>query len=121
MRVTLIRLLFWAGVVAVSVVSVTAKDHLPPIGFDVSDKLQHVLTYAVLSGLGGLAYPARKHLAALFLGLVAWGGALEVIQLSVPNREAEFGDAVANAMGVGMGLLALGLAGKAFFKRARRD
>ena len=120
MRVTLIRLLFSAGVVAVSVVSVTARDHLPPIGFDVSVKLWHGITYAVLSGLGGLAYPARKHLAALFLGLVAWGGVLEVIQLSVPNREAEFGDAVANAVGAGMGLLAVGLAGKAFL-RARRD
>jgi VanZ family protein len=120
MRVTLIRSLFWAGVVAVSVVSVTSRDDLPPVDFDVWDKLQHGLVYAVLSGLGGLAYPARKHLAVLFLSLVAWGGVLEVIQLSAPNREAEFGDAVANAVGVGMGLLAVGLAGNAFL-RARRD
>ncbi len=119
MRVTLLRSLFWVGVVAVSVVSVTPRDYLPS-GFDVWDKLQHVFIYAMLSGLGGQAYLARKNLVHLFLGLVALGGVLEVIQLFVPNREAEFGDAIANAVGAGIGLLAVGLAGKAFL-RVRRD
>ncbi len=120
MRVTLLRSLFWAGVVAVSVVSVTPRDHLPPIGLDVWDKLQHVLAYAVLSGLGGHVYPARKSLVALFLGLVALGGVLEVIQFFLPNREAEIGDAVANAVGAGIGLLAVGMSCKAF-AWVRRD
>ena len=120
MRITLLRWLFWAGVVAVSLVSVTPRDQLPPIGIDLWDKLQHVLAYAVLSGLAGQAYAARKYLAHLFLGLVALGGVLEVIQSFIPNREAEIGDAIANAVGAGIGLLAVILAGKAF-ARVRRD
>lgn len=102
MRACFVRSLFWAGVAGLSALSVTPQEYLPPLG--VWDKLQHVLAYAVLSALGGRAYPAMKHVAALFCGLVALGGALEAIQTIVPGREAGIADAVANAVGTGIGL-----------------
>ncbi len=105
MRAFFVRSLFWAGVVGLSALSVTPRDYLPPVvGVEVWDKLQHVLAYAVLSALGGRAYPAKKHVAALFFGLVALGGALEAIQTIVPGREAGVADAIANAVGIGIGL-----------------
>ena len=104
MRAFFVRSLFWAGVVGLSALSVTPRDYLPPVGVEVWDKLQHVLAYAVLSALGGRAYPAKKHVAALFFGLVALGGALEAIQTFVPGREAGVADAIANAVGTGIGL-----------------
>ena len=113
MWVTVLRWSFWAGVVALSIVSVTPREHLPTISLDVWDKLQHVIAYGMLSGLGAQAYTAKKNLVHLFLGLVALGGVLEVIQQFVPNREAEFGDAIANAVGVGIGLVAIDLVGRA--------
>ena len=104
MKTSILRLLFWAGVIGLSVVSVTPGEFLPHLGFNIWDKLQHVLAYAGVSVLGGLAYPAKKNIAAIFLGLVALGAALEVIQSFVPNRVPGFGDAIANAVGTGIGL-----------------
>ena len=54
--------------------------------------------------ISAFPYPAKKHVAALFFGLVALGGALEAIQTIVPGREAGVADAVANAVGTGIGL-----------------
>ncbi len=105
MRAFFVRSLFWAGVVGLSALSVTLQDYLPPVG-GVWNKLQHVLAYAVLSALGGRAYPAKKQVAALFFGLVVLGGALEAIQTIVPGREAGVADAIANAVGTGIGLFA---------------
>ncbi len=104
MRDTILRSLFWAGVVGVSVASLLPRDALPPIAFVIWDKLEHVVAYAALAALGWLAYPARRNLAAIFLGLVMLGGGLELLQTHVPNREATIGDAIANTLGVGLGL-----------------
>jgi len=112
MREKFLRPAFWAGVIGVSIVSVLPRDVLEPITFDIWDKLQHVIAYGVLSVLGGMAYPARKNLVAIFFGLVTLGGALELIQTHVPNRQASVGDAVANALGAGLGLILERLAGR---------
>ncbi len=106
MRTMIPKLLLWAGVIGLSVISVTPREFLPPIGIHMWDKLQHVLAYAVLAAMGGLAYPAKKYLAVLFVGLIVLGGALEIAQAYVPNRDPGLGDAVANALGAAIGLFA---------------
>jgi VanZ family protein len=103
-RATTLRLLFWAGIIALAVVSVIPREYLMPPGFNTWDKLQHVLAYSILSVLGGLAYPGKKYLAAIFFGLVILGSGLELIQSIVPNREASFWDGVANTIGAGTGI-----------------
>ncbi len=104
MKTSIFRLMFWAGVIGLSVVTVTPGEYLPHTGINLWDKLQHVLAYAGVSVLGGLAYPAKKNIAAMFFGLFALGATLEVIQSFVPNRVPGLGDAIANAVGTGIGL-----------------
>jgi VanZ family protein len=92
----------------------------PPVeidlGFDLADKLLHAVLF---SGLGAcLAYGlfrisaapfARR--AALVLPLGAALGALdEIHQLFVPLRSADPFDALADALGVGLGLILFRLA-----------
>ncbi len=111
------RLLFWSGVAGIIVLSVTPQVYLPPtVVF--WDKLQHFLAYAVLSGVGRQAYAAKKYASALFLGLIALGGALEITQAFIPGRLPSFGDAVANALGVGAGLLTVGFGLKFIGRRS---
>jgi VanZ family protein len=113
----ILQSLFWSGILVLIVVSVIPRDYLPPPGFDMWDKLQHVLAYTILSVLGGQAYPGKKYLASIFFGLIILGGSLEVIQSIVPNREASFGDEVANTIGVGIGLVIV--RGLSFFFRVK--
>jgi len=39
------------------------------------------------------------------LALLAYGGAIEVIQLFVPGRSCEWGDLLADAIGISLGVL----------------
>lgn len=80
----------------------------PPSGPDVSasDKWQHLTAYGVLAlGAVQLFRPGRA-LAAAALALVLLGVGLEVAQGTLTqNRMMDWRDAVANAAGVGLGLL----------------
>lgn len=70
-----------------------------------SDKLMHLLAYAVLAGWFCAMAPAawlRCALAALALGVV-----LELVQSQLPTRQFEWADMVADGVGA---LLGVGLA-----------
>ena len=48
-------------------------------------------------------------LLAVLLALLAYGGAIELVQRQLPNRSGEWADLGADAIGIGLGaLLALG-------------
>ncbi len=66
------------------------------------DKLDHLATFAVLALLAVGAFPGRR--AAIGLGLLGYGVAIELIQAWVPGRSAEVGDAVADALGIALGM-----------------
>lgn len=80
----------------------------PPAGPDVpaSDKWQHLVVYGLLSlGAVQLFRPGRP-LLAVAAGLVLLGIGLEVAQGTLTtDRMMDWRDAVANAAGVGLGLL----------------
>jgi len=101
---------FAAGIVVVSVLSLTPGDVLPAI--DVWDKLQHVLAYLTLAATGGVAFPGRRLIPRLALGLLILGCALEALQVLVPGRVASVDDAVANAIGVALGLAIARIVGR---------
>jgi VanZ family protein len=103
---------FAAGIVVVSVLSLTPGDALPAI--NVWDKLQHVLAYLTLAVTGGVAFPGRRRLPRLAIGLLILGCALEALQGFVPGRDVSFDDAVANAIGVGLGLAIAHLVGRRY-------
>lgn len=77
---------------------------LPSTGWD---KSNHLLAFVVLGWLGMLAFPGRP--MAVLLGLLAYGGLIEVLQSFTPSRFAEWGDLLADGLGLllGTGLAAL--------------
>lgn len=97
--------LFWACVAGVLVLSLLpVPEQLPSTGWD---KSNHLLGFGVLAFLGGLAYP-RQTLPVL-AGLLTYGALIEVLQAMTPHRYAEWGDLLADALGVAVGHLALRL------------
>lgn len=95
---------FWCGVGIITVTSVLPKDALPQV--DLWDKLLHVLSYAAVAALGGAGFLETRARVIMGLGLITLGALLEVAQIYVPGRLGEFGDGVANAIGVVVGIAA---------------
>jgi VanZ family protein len=100
----------WWALLALLVVVVgwLALTPQPPPEFDTGwDKLNHQLAFSALAfcaihaGRGG-----RRAIAFAWLALLAYGGAIELVQLHVPGRQAEFADLLADAVGIALGVLA---------------
>ena len=99
------RALFGIGVVLVALVSLTPQDALPPVAL--WDKLLHLLAYGALAVLGGVSFPGPRRMIVLGVWLLLLGAALEFAQGQIPGRFASLGDALANALGVVLGLAAV--------------
>lgn len=100
-----LRWAFGLAVGAVVALSLTPVQELPQQVFEVWDKLQHALGFAVLAGLGLLAFPARyRFIAGLLLVL---GAAIEVAQSATGWRQGDVADWVADAVGIACGMALL--------------
>jgi VanZ family protein len=97
------RYVFIAGTIAVVVFSVLPGQEVPSLGL--SDKIEHVVAYALLGLTGGLAFPTPKSTILLLVLLPMLGIALEVVQLLSPGRSSEVKDALANGAGATITLL----------------
>lgn len=87
---------FWACLLVVLALSLLPLDEtVPTTGWD---KSNHLLAYAVLAVLGCRAYPGQ--LPAVLPGLLLFGGCVELLQSLTPYRLAEWGDFVANGLGI---------------------
>jgi hypothetical protein len=97
--------MFWAAALFALVMALLP--HPPQIG-QASDKVQHILAFAVLAGLAALAWPRR--LLLIGLGLFAFGGLIELLQM-IPglHRDGQAGDWIADAAAT-MTVLALAAA-----------
>jgi len=96
------KILFWPALAVVIWGELTP--HPPRLeGPLMWDKLDHFIAYFGLSMLSTLAWGLRRSLAGLFLGLVALGGGLEILQ-SLVGRDGEWGDFIANDLGILLGL-----------------
>jgi VanZ family protein len=90
------RAAFIAGVFAVVVLSLLpAKHTLPPF----NDKLEHLLAYAILGLVGGLAFPTWRATLWLIALLPLLAIALELGQGLSPGRSTEVADAVVSGAG----------------------
>ena len=94
---------FW---IAVAFTLVMASLPAPPqLPGEPSDKIQHILAFAVLTVLAVLAYPRapRWRIAA---GLALFGALIEAVQaIPVLHRSSDWRDWVADAAAVGFVLL----------------
>ncbi len=85
---------------------------VPLPGVSHADKLAHALAYFTLAAWFGGVFRPERYLA-LALSLIAFGVVLELLQALMPQRFADGYDMLANATGVGLGVVAcaLGLGG----------
>jgi VanZ family protein len=93
---------FIVGIVVLAIRLLTPGDYLPKV--DLWDKLEHGLAFGVVAFTGAVAFPGRSSLLRLGFGLPCLGILFEISQIFVPGREAAVGDALANTIGVAIGL-----------------
>ena len=97
--VTLLRWCFWSCAAVVLVLAlVPPKSYLPSTPWD---KANHALAFATLAALGIWSY--RGSIAGALLGLLAYGGMIELLQALTPYHTAEWGDWLADAVGLVIG------------------
>ena len=104
------RVIFWVQIVVVTALMLWPR---PPAAVDLTgwDKLNHAIAFAGPALAGLLARRRRGLWSALALlgALLAWGGALELLQTQLPPRQGDWGDLLADAVGLvcGAGLYGL--------------
>ena len=96
------RWTFWAAACVVMALALAPMQprSTPDLG---SDKVNHVLAFALLGMLGRAAYAQRFF--SLLLGLLAYGGVIEILQSFTATRHAEWADLLADAVGLVVGTL----------------
>lgn len=96
--------------VLIAYAALVAAASLRPAGsssLDPWDKLLHFLTYAVFAALACRAVREKRRLLYACLGIVAYGGLMEVLQSFMPGRVMSGYDFLANTLGVVAGALAM--------------
>ncbi len=102
------RLGFWALVLGVAVLSLLPGQYLPPQTASIWDKAQHALAFAALGAWGLRVYPRQPE--RVLIGLLAFGGAIELAQSCTTWRLGDWQDWLADAVGLALGsMLAWGL------------
>ena len=114
-----LKYLFWTSFVVINALALSPAPYLPPLEiFNWWDKAQHAIAFAVLAVLAVLAYPLGSKLRIAFL-LIVQGVMIEVLQYFGGYRYGDWQDALADGVGVLLGLgLAAWLMGFKWFRRA---
>jgi VanZ family protein len=94
--------LFWPAALLVTWGELTPSP--PRLEVHVWDKLLHFTAYFGLAALAAWSLRSRRALLCAVLGLIAFGGLLEIIQ-GFTGRDAEWLDEAANIMGAVLGAL----------------
>ena len=99
----LCKALAWLLVVAIMVLSVVPSTSRPitPAAHD----LEHFLIYLATGLAFGIGYPRGAW--RLAIGLVAFAGAVELVQLFIPGRHARLSDFMIDAVAVCLGVAVL--------------
>lgn len=97
----MIRAIFWLSVLGITVASMVPVVMLPPQALNIWDKAQHAFAFAWLAVLGLLSYPT--HALRVALGLLVFGGAIELAQDATGWRFGEWVDLLADVVGICLG------------------
>jgi VanZ family protein len=98
-----LKFLFWTSFVVINILALSPTPYLPPEIFNWWDKAQHAIAFAVLAVLAVLAYPEVSKLRIAVL-LIGQGVLIEVLQYYGGYRFGDWQDAVADGVGVLLGL-----------------
>ena len=98
------RWLFWVLAAAVGLLALMpAPPQQASLGWD---KLDHLAAFAALALCAVFGWRgSRAERLAVLVALLAFGGAIELLQLVVPNRSGEWSDLLADGVGIGLGAL----------------
>ncbi|MGJ7546055.1 VanZ family protein [Variovorax sp. LT1R16] len=94
----------WRCLLAIAMLALLVLSLMPPAPLMPTtgwDKGNHMLGFAVLAMLGHAAWPGRTW--TVLLGLLAYGGLIEVLQSFTPDRLAEWADLLADGVGLLVG------------------
>lgn len=98
---------WWRWLLAALVLTVSwlALSPAPPDAFDSGwDKLNHAGAFAALTLAGAFASPrSRLGVWALLVGLLGFGALIEIAQSFTATRSAEWGDLLADVVGMAAG------------------
>lgn len=104
-RLSILRWTFAAALLFVLVLSMWPMPEPPTLSTG-WDKTDHIATYFLLGCLGLIAWRPRS--GRVLAGLVAYGGAIELLQSLVPSRVGDWQDVMANVAGVLLAAAAIG-------------
>ena len=97
----------WRGLLLllIAAVSYLALTPQPPAGVDLGwDKLNHVAAFTALAFSACRGFPdSRGTRLVVLCALLAFGGLIEVLQYFVPGRSSEWGDLLADVIGIASG------------------
>jgi VanZ family protein len=105
--ISFVKFVFWSSCFVFGFLCIIPTVYLPSGLFDWWDKAQHVLAFFCLSGLGILGYP--KSVSKVSLGLLMYGGLIEIIQWITGWRSGDWADWLADGIGIFLGGIALNL------------
>ncbi len=95
----------WYGIGFCMLAVVTVLSLLPVTGdVGVNDKVMHLFVYACLSSWFSLIVRRSQSLVGICVGLIVFGLLMEFLQGLTTYRSAELADAIANSIGVLIGL-----------------
>lgn len=95
--------LWGVAIVALIVVCLVPLGSLPPLP-DNSDKLEHLIGYFVLSAAAVQLFANRRALSLAAMGLILLGIGIEIAQGYTAYRSSDPADALANTLGVLLGM-----------------
>jgi len=102
------KALFWVCFLAINILALSPAPYLPPLEIiNWWDKAEHAIAFAVLAELAvlaALAYPEASRLRIALL-LMGQGVLIEVLQYYGGYRFGDWQDAVADGVGVLVGLV----------------
>lgn len=103
------RHFFWVICMAVFIYALLPLDYLPTreLSLNWIDKIQHFIVFGGLCVIGSKGYLERPY--SLMLGLLVFGGVIEIAQFATGWRHMDFGDFVADAVGIMIGRIAFHL------------
>ena len=95
------RFIFFVTAIAVLFLAIVpTSTPLPTTGWD---KSNHLVAFAALAYLGQKAF--SQNAFKLIIGLIAFGGLIELLQTFTPTRSGEWQDLIADVIGIFIGLL----------------
>jgi VanZ family protein len=95
------KIAFWSACIFFGFLCLIPTAYLPSGLFNWWDKAQHVIAFFCLYSFGVLAY--QKALGKVAIGLLLYGGSIEILQWFTGWRSGELSDWLADGIGILIG------------------